>query len=50
MATDIKAVSKIVELVGKLSRRAQQWLTWRIVAEAELYGLSLRPPTGGQPE
>ena len=44
ISTDIKAVSQVVDVIGKLSKRARQWLTWRIVDEAERAGLSLRPP------
>jgi hypothetical protein len=51
MSADIKAVSHAVELIGRLSKRARQWLTWRIVDEAEKAGFSLRPPVakGKQP-
>ena len=48
ISEDIKAVSSVVDQVNKLSKRARQWMTWRIVAEAEKAGLSLRPPSGGQ--
>jgi hypothetical protein len=44
ISEDMKAVSHAVGLIGKLSKRARQWLTWRIVDEAEKAGLSLRPP------
>ena len=49
ISTDMKAVSQAVDLISKLSKRARQWLTWRIVQEAEKAGLSLRPPDNFAP-
>lgn len=45
----LSALDVILEQIEKLPADARQWIVWRVVRMAEAAGLSLRPPSGGQP-